>query len=101
MLELLEKSGAEAYKGKLRLPAYTSWGSCPLVYYTVDFESLCSECATEGYFEWLYSLNTCDGWHHDPPVYVCTHDEGPDAICVNCNKLMPSNYGDPDAEENK
>jgi hypothetical protein len=64
-------------------------------------ETLCSECATEDYFEWLYSLNSCDGWQHDRPVYVTTYDEGPDDYCSGCNKAIPSSYSDPDAEENK
>ena len=99
MYDLLEKSGAYAYKGKLTLPRYTSIGCYSLIYLTKDMEVLCSDCATEDYFEWLYSLNTCDGWQHDPPLYVQTYDEGPDEICVSCNKPIESSYGDPDAEE--
>ncbi len=97
MFELLEKSGAYVYKGKLRLPRYAMVGSYTLIYYTAEFESLCSDCATTDYFEWLYSLNTCDGWQYDPPVYVQTYDEGPDEICAGCNTAIPSSHGDPDA----
>jgi hypothetical protein len=94
---LLEKSGAHPYKGRLYLPAFTSWGAYTLIYLTKEMETLCSDCATTDYFEWLYSLNTCEGWQHDPPVYVQTYDEGPDEICAGCNKPIPSSYGDPDA----
>lgn len=99
MFDLLEKSGAYVYKGKLELPTYTSLGCYPLSYYTADFETLCSDCATEDYFEWLYSLNTCDGWEHDPPVYAEVYWEGPDDYCSGCNKLMPAAYGDPWAND--
>ena len=98
VLSLLERSGAYVYKGKLRLPARASLGSYPLTYYTREFESLCSDCATTDYFEWLYSLNTCEGWQHDPPVYVDVHWEGPAENCAGCNKVMEAAYGDPWAE---
>jgi hypothetical protein len=100
VLSLLERSGAYVYKGMLRLPTYTMLGSYPLTYYTREFESLCSACATTDYFEWLYSLNTCEGWQHDPPIYVDVHWEGPSEICAGCNKEMEAAYGDPWAEAN-
>lgn len=99
VLELLERSGAYVYKGKLRLPTYTMMGSYPIFYYTRDMETLCSDCATTDYFEWLYSLNTCDGWQHDPPVTCDVYWEGPPENCAGCNKVLESAYGDPWAGE--
>ena len=98
-LALLEKSGSFAYKGMLILPAYSPWGAYPRIYYTREFESLCSDCATTEYFGWLYSLNTCDGWQYDPPVHVDVYYEGPDVICADCSKPIPSAYGDPWADD--
>ncbi len=97
MLSLLENSGAYAYKGRLRLPACTSIGCYTLVYLTKGTDVLCAECATTDYFEWLYSLNTCDGWQHNPPIEVGPFWEGPDMNCDGCNKVIESSYGDPDA----
>ena len=100
MFDLLEKSGAHVYKGRLKLPAYTSMGCYPLVYYTREMKSLCADCATSEYFEWLYSLGTCEeAGAYDPPVHVDAYFEGPDEICTGCNARIPSAYGDPCAEE--
>lgn len=99
ILELLTRSGAYVYKGKLRLPTYTMAGSYPILYFTRGMDTLCADCATTDYFEWLYSLNTVDGWQHDPPTNCDVYWEGPDEICIGCNKPIPSAYGDPWAEE--
>jgi hypothetical protein len=96
VLELLRISGAYVYKGKLRLPTYTMLGSYPLIYLTRKMDVLCSDCATTDYFEWLYSLNTCDGWQHDPPTEYGIHWEGSPEVCESCNKPIESAYGDPD-----
>ncbi len=102
ILALLDRSGAYVYKGQLRLPTYTSYGCYPIFYYTAKFETLCSDCATTDYFEWLYTLtvNPRDGevaaWMYDPPVLCDVYWEGPAENCASCNKLMESAYGDPD-----
>ena len=93
--ELPTRAGAYVYKGVWQLPAYSSLGSYPLVYYTREMESLCAECATTDYLTWLYDLNTCDGWQNDPPVYVDVYWEGEAEHCTGCNKLIESAYGDP------
>ena len=82
------------------LPSYAWPGGYPLTYYTEDFESLCPDCAQTDYLEWLYSLNTCEGWQHDPPVYVDVYWEGPADYCAGCNKVMEAAYGDPQEENN-
>lgn len=78
-----------------RLPAFTSLGGYPLVYYTRDMESLCADCATADYFEWLYAISSGEQWAYDSPTMVHVYWEGPDDTCANCNKPLPSAYGDP------
>lgn len=95
-LELADRAGAYAYKGRWRLPAFTSLGAYTLIYLTEGMDVLCADCATTDYLEWLYSLhNLSELWSFDPPLYVDTYDEGPDEICAGCNKPIPSSCGDP------
>lgn len=95
-LDLIRSAGGLSRRGQL--PAFTSIGSYTLIYLTKDCETLCADCATAEYLDWLYALNTCDGWQYDPPVLAGVYWEGPDDYCANCNKPIPSSYGDPDAE---
>ncbi len=95
-LELLTQSGAYVYKGQLSLPTYTMLGCYPLTYYTADFETLCSDCATTDYFEWLYAIPAGEQWQYDPPVHVDVYWEGPTDNCAGCNKPIESAYGDPE-----
>lgn len=95
---LLDRSGAYAYKGKLRLPTFTELGGYPLLYLTAGMDVLCSGCATTDYFEWLYSLNTPDEADcYDPPTTCDVYWEGPPDFCSGCDRPIESAYGDPDA----
>jgi hypothetical protein len=61
-----------------------------------DGETLCAECVKENYRLILRSTRDNDrsGW----AAYAANvHWEGSPLYCANCNKDLPSEYGDPDA----
>lgn len=74
---------------------FTSLGAYPIYVYTSDGEMLCAECVRENY----RAISTAtrhrenDGWRVEgTDVYW----EGPPEHCANCNKALPSAYGDPE-----
>lgn len=78
------------------LPSYAWPGGYALVYYTADGSELCAECARMAEREGL------SGDPDDPQgnlVGASVYWEGPALQCDHCYKEMPSEYGDPDAEE--
>jgi hypothetical protein len=66
------------------LPAVCWPGAYVLHYYTRDGELLCAECAAT----------------EEGPCTIQMYQEGPTLYCEECNKEMPSDYGDPDADDN-
>lgn len=87
----IERLAGRRYRGIL--PSFASLGGYPLIYLTRDMDTLCADCATE-------QIDTGNDTNDDPVITVDVHWEGPDDICANCNKAIPSAYGDPDAEDN-
>lgn len=63
-----------------------------------DGEVLCSDCARADFRLIVSSTRTGarDGWQAEG---VTLHQEGPALYCANCNKYIPSDYGDPDRKE--
>lgn len=61
----------------------------------IDGEAMCSACVKENFRLILQATrdNARSGWAaHSADV----HWEGAPMYCANCNKEMPSEYGDPD-----
>lgn len=88
-MEDIERIAGERVGGKL--PAFAWPGGYPVVYITRGSEILCADCATE-------QIATGNDTNDDPVVTADVHWEGPDETCANCNKSIPSAYGDPDEE---
>lgn len=66
--------------------------------YLEDGETICRDCALEN---WACivdgTLHPCrSGW---AVMAVDVHWEGPAEHCVQCGKELPSEYGDPEADE--
>jgi hypothetical protein len=61
-----------------------------------DGETLCADCVKENYRLILRATRDNDrsGW---AAWAADVHWEGAPMYCANCNKEMPSEYGDPDA----
>jgi hypothetical protein len=60
-----------------------------------DGECLCAECVKDNYRLILQATRDKDrsGWQ----AYAAEiHWEGPSMQCANCNKELPSEYGDPE-----
>jgi hypothetical protein len=70
-----------------KLPAYTSHGSYPLVYYTKHQDQLCADCASK------------PRYLSDPVTDVDVYYEGPPIECEDCGKEIQSAYGDPNENE--
>ena len=73
------------------LSAYTSCGSYPLFYLTVDCRGRdeqvsCPSCATKAHEYDCYVSNVDVNW------------EDPDLTCENCNKRIESAYAEPEVE---
>lgn len=86
----IERMAGRRYRGIL--PSYSSLGAYPLLYLTQGGDVLCADCATE-------QIDTGNDTNDDPVIIVQTYDEGADETCANCNKAIPSAYGDPYAED--
>lgn len=69
-----------------KLASHTSLGCYPLIYLTHRCEVLCAACA-----------DVCDP--DDPIVAADVYWEGPPETCADCNREIPSAYGDPDAPD--
>jgi hypothetical protein len=74
-----------------KLPAYAWPGGYPIVYMPEDNGILCPKCANE-------YIPERDNQGQLQPVAYFVHYEGPAEQCENCNALIDSAYGDPDAE---
>lgn len=63
-----------------------------------DGEVLCADCARADFRLIVSSTRTGarDGWKAEG---VTLHQEGPALYCANCNKGIPSDYGDPEEED--
>lgn len=73
------------------LPAYAWPGGYPIVYFAADMGALCPKCAND------YTEGR-DTEEQLKPVYADVHYEGASIQCENCNVMIESTYGDPDAE---
>lgn len=68
--------------------------------YCSDGEALCHDCARENFRELVQAVWDGDHEHGGWRVaFADVHWEGPSEFCGHCNKELPSEYGDPDAEE--
>jgi hypothetical protein len=74
-----------------KLPAYAWPGGYPIVYMAEDNGILCPKCANE-------YVPERDNQDQLRAVAYFVHYEGPAEQCENCNVLIESAYGDPDAE---
>jgi hypothetical protein len=73
------------------LPAYAWPGGYPIVYMAADSGILCPKCANE------YQPERDNAEQLEAVAYF-VHYEGAAEQCENCNALIDSAYGDPDAE---
>ncbi len=77
-------------------------GGYSILYLCSDGETLCSRCVQESLAEATEGElpQVCDphsgGWHVTAHF---VHWEGPPEQCAHCGQELPSEYGDPDAEE--
>jgi hypothetical protein len=85
--QILEKNGGE-------LPSFAWPGGYPLMYFDIEGEVMCAECATE-------SLLDKEELPNFKPVDYNIYWEGPPIYCSECNAEIESAYGDPDAPENQ
>jgi hypothetical protein len=86
----IERKAGRRYRGIL--PSFASLGGYPLIYLTRGSDVLCADCATE-------QIDTGNDTNDDPVIDVDVFYEGADEVCANCNKHIPSAYGDPDADD--
>lgn len=75
-----------------KLPAYAWPGGYPIIYLDGQNSTLCADCATE-------SADDPDAYDFERPVSGDVYWEGPDMYCDECNKVLESAYGDPDAPD--
>ena len=68
------------------LPAYAWPGGYTIVYWTVDGDELCADCAWQA----------CQD--DEPMAGRDTYDEGPDLYCADCGHVLQSSYGEPDED---
>lgn len=74
-----------------KLPAFAWPGGYPIIYFAADNGVLCPVCAN------AYTPER-DNAEQLEPIAFSIHYEGADEICENCNAVIPSAYGDPDAK---
>lgn len=81
-------------KDALRTP-YAFPGGYTKAIYLADGERICPECARENYRQIAESTRDVnqDGWALGG---VDIYWEGPPEHCVNCDKALASEYGDPE-----
>jgi hypothetical protein len=84
----IERKAGRRYRGIL--PSFSSLGAYPLIYITRGCEVLCAGCATE-------QIDAGNDTNDDPVIEVDVYYEGAGEYCANCNRLIASAYGDPDA----
>lgn len=78
----------------LRNPCTFPGGYTKAIYLS-DGERICPECARKQYRQISRSTRqqARDGW---ALLGIDIYWEGPPEYCVQCNKKLPSEYGDPD-----
>ena len=82
-------------KGKL--PGFTGFGCYTLLYLADDGETFCAKCANgENGSDASESADPGSGWLI---VAQFVHWEGPPELCAHCGEECPSEYGDPEKEE--
>jgi hypothetical protein len=69
-----------------KLAAFAWPGGYPILYLDGDNEVLCADCANASENE--------DSFPRERPVGHFVHYEGPDEYCAQCNKAVPSAYGE-------
>lgn len=68
------------------LPAYAWPGGYPIRYYAEEGDQYCPKCASQD--------------DADPAIVAAEVAwEGPDDFCDGCGAILPTAYGDPDAEQ--
>lgn len=82
----IERMAGERINGEL--PSFTSYGYYPLIYLTRGGEVLCGHCAT-------LQIDSGNDTNDDPVIDVDAFYEGPDENCADCNRAIPSAYGNP------
>ena len=87
----------QQFKDAIRNP-YSFPGGYEKAMYLSDGERICRSCCVEEWREIVdaHIRNDASGWK---PMVVGIRWEGPDDYCCQCNEALPSEYGDPDAEE--
>lgn len=88
------RDSINSVKNIIREP-YAWPGGYNKVLVMTDGESLCADCVKDNYRIILRATRDHDrsGWG---AVGAEIHWEGPAIHCANCNKEMPSEYGDPE-----
>lgn len=89
----MARAAAENYNG--RLPAYSWPGAYTIIYVTVDFHTICADCANTELIAWRADY---EYWEANCPIVASPYWEGPVIQCDGCNADIESSYGDP--EEN-
>jgi hypothetical protein len=81
----------------LREGSFTSLGSYPLAFLLSDGATMCPACAKKncGRIARAIRDNERNGWR---AVAIFIHYEGPPEDCCECNEMIDSAYGDPEAE---
>jgi hypothetical protein len=93
------RTSINAVKNMIRAP-YAWPGGYNKVLVMTDGESMCAQCVTENYRLILRSTRAGDdSWNGWVALYEAVHWEGAPVQCANCNKELPSEYGDPDAAD--
>jgi hypothetical protein len=88
------RDSIDSVKNIIRNP-YAWPGGYTKMMVMVDGESMCADCVKDNYRLILRATRDNDrsGWQaHTADI----HWEGAPMYCANCNKEMPSEYGDPD-----
>lgn len=70
-----------------KLPHYSWPGAYPIIYVTKSGEVLCADCVDS------------DSDDSDPVEAYGVHWEGTDEHCAECNRAIPSAYGNPEDGE--
>jgi len=83
------------FKQALRKPF--AWpGGYEIALYFTGGERICRDCCREEWREICY--DTLHGYGQYQAGFAGVYWEGPAQHCVQCNKEMPSEYGDPEGE---
>ena len=91
------RDSIDSVKNIIRNP-YAWPGGYTKMMVMADGETLCSDCVKANYRLILRATRSMDGsgWQaHAADI----HWEGAPMYCANCNKELPSEYGDPDDQQ--